>query len=136
MMMMINKLSLVPIRLSNYSKKVNFTFWSHLTTWSLMTLDLGIWTLIPWTGIKNEGSHIISMTQFQLKSITACWNQSQMLTCFHNNNRRQQHTKWSHCVFPAKAGNTKTVLLLLIIVSNIVHMHIQLLLYFDMLYAY
>ena len=31
-----------------------------------------------------------------------------MLTRFHNN-RQQQWTKWSVCVFPAKAGDTNIV---------------------------
>ena len=35
-----------------------------------------------------------------------------MLTCFHNRQQQQQHqqgTKRSLCVFPARAGDTKTV---------------------------
>ena len=30
-----------------------------------------------------------------------------MLTLFHNRQQLQQWTKWSLCVFPSKAGNTK-----------------------------
>ena len=49
----------------NFSSEVNFTFWAHLATWLLMTVDLGIW---PLTTKTYKGSHIVSINQvwFQL----------------------------------------------------------------------
>ena len=40
--------------------KVNFTFLAILTTWPLMTFNLGIWPLTTWT---YKGSHIVSINQ-------------------------------------------------------------------------
>ena len=42
----------------NFSNEVKFTFWAHLTTWPLMTFDLGKWPLTVWT---YKGSHIVSI---------------------------------------------------------------------------
>ena len=49
----------------NFSNEVNFTFWAHLTTWPLMTFDLGIWPLTTWT---YKGSHNISISQVWFQS--------------------------------------------------------------------
>ena len=42
-----------------FSYEVNFTFWAHLTTWPLMTFDLGI-PLAAWT---YKEFHIVLITQ-------------------------------------------------------------------------
>ena len=52
----------------NFSNEVNFTFWTHLTTWPQMSFDLD---MRPLTSSTNEGSHDASMTQLWLKSIKA-----------------------------------------------------------------
>ena len=49
----------------NFSTEVNFTFWTHLTTWPLMTFDLGIWPLTTW---RYKGSHIVSINQVWFQS--------------------------------------------------------------------
>ena len=88
--------------------EANVTFSAYLTTWPQMTFDLDIyiWTL---TSSTNEGCKVASMTQLWLKSIKACGRQSQMLTLFTtDNDNRQQGTKWSLCVFPAKGWHSKT----------------------------
>ena len=68
----INKPSLVPIGLPTFSNEMNFTFWAHLTTWPLMTFDLGIWLLTTWT---FKGSHIVSTNQvwFQSRDLARIW---------------------------------------------------------------
>ena len=54
-------------RLLHYIKKVslNFTFWAHLTSWPLMTFNLGIWSLTTWTCNK---SHNVSINQVWFQS--------------------------------------------------------------------
>ena len=92
----INKPILVAIRFPTFQMRWILHFQP------ILQLDLR-W---PLTSSTNEGSHVASMTQLRLKSMKACGRQSQMLPCFPNN--RQQWTKRSLCVFPGKAGNTKT----------------------------
>ena len=86
-----------------------FTFSAYLTTWPQMTFDLDKWHL---TSSTNDGSHVATMTQLWLKSIKVCGRQPNVNPFFHNrqqpksSNRQQQGTKWSVCVFPAKADDT------------------------------
>ena len=89
----------------NFSNEAIFPFSACLTTWPQMTFDLDMCLL---TSSTNKSSYVASMTQLWLESIKACGSKSQMLTCFHNKRQQQQKwTKWSLCVFPAMAGNTK-----------------------------
>ena len=77
--------------------EATLTFLAYLITWPQMIFDLDMW---PVTSSTNGGFHVTYRTQLWLKFINPCENYSQMLTCFHNNNRQQQWTKWSLCVFP------------------------------------
>ena len=99
---------MVPIGLPTFSNEATFTFSAHLTTWTQINFDLDMWTLIVST---NEGSHFASMTQLWLKYImwkvepnVNLFSQQQQAT---TDNRQQQWTNRSLCVFPAKAGDTK-----------------------------
>ena len=56
----INKPSLVPIGLPTFQMRWIFTFWAHLTTWPLMTFDLGLLHLTTWT---YGGFHIWQVEQ-------------------------------------------------------------------------
>ena len=112
----------------NFSNEAMFS--DYLTTWPQITFDLGIWPLTTW---RYKGSHIISINQvwFQSKALTiqgfpyciydptlveihrSMWKVepnvnlfSQQIPC-NINRPQQQWTKWSLCVFPAMAGDTK-----------------------------
>ena len=64
----------------NFSNEATFTFSAYLITWPQMTFDLDMW---PWPHQQNPSKHV---------------------------EVQQQHgTKWSLCVFPAKAGDTKKI---------------------------
>ena len=58
----INKLSLVPVGLQLFKWGES---WAHLTTWPLMTFDLGIWPLTTWT---YKGSHNVSINPVWFQS--------------------------------------------------------------------
>ena len=112
----INKPSLVPVGLQLFK-------WGHFHIFSLsynLTSD-GLW---PWYVtfelINKLGFPCCIYDPTLMKSIKACGRLSQMFlfsqqqTTIDNNNR-QQWTKWSLCVFPAKAGDTKKVLHVLLV---------------------
>ena len=121
----------------NFSNEAIFTFSAYLTAWPQMTFDLGKWPLTAWT---YEGSHIVSINRVWFKSdfnfsneaiftfsayLTtwpcyiydptlveihqSMWKIEPNVNPFHN--RQLYGTKWSLCVFPAKAGNTKKTII-------------------------
>ena len=116
------------IQTCNFSNEVNFTFRAHISTWPLMTVDLGKWPLTAWT---YKGSHnlpimpllhlilqndlrwnfilmwpLTSSTNesFHAASMTQLWLKS-IKACerakFLTRFYNRQWTKRSLCVFPA-----------------------------------
>ena len=59
-----------------FSNEVNFTFYTHLTMWSLMTFDLGIWPF-----------DLMSMWDFYIISINQVWFQSEWYQMEHSSKR-------------------------------------------------
>ena len=105
----VNKPSLVQIGLSN---EPTFTF-SFFTFYNLTSDDL--WPWYATFDLINEWGFpccIYDPTLFEIhqsmRKIEPNVNLfSQQITTDNNINRQQQGTKWSQCVFPAKAGDTK-----------------------------
>ena len=107
----INKPSLVPNRLQLF-KWDHFHILAYLTTWPQMTFDLDMWTfdLINKWGfpccIYDPPLVEIHLSMWKVEPNVNLFSQ-QTTTSTDNINRQQQWTKWSLCVFPAKAGDTK-----------------------------
>ena len=88
----------------NFSNEATFTFSAYLTTWPQMTFDL----INKW-GFPccNYDPTLVEIHQTMWKLEPNVNLFSQQTTSTDNNINRQQWTKWSLCVFPAKAGDTK-----------------------------
>ena len=94
--------SLVPLRLSTFQMRQNFTFSAYLKVWPQTTFDLDMW---PLTTSTNASYHVTIYDSSLVEIHHSMWMlEPNVYPVFTTD---KQGTKQSLCIFPAKGSLTQ-----------------------------